>query len=95
MIYTLTFSSEEVENFRLVFTADSDSSFLDLHKAILAAAKYSDDQMTSFFMCNDRWEKEQEVTLIEMGSNFEYDNMRVRQYDDGSHTLGGLAPRKR
>jgi hypothetical protein len=26
-------------------------------------------------MCNDYWEKEQEVTLLEMGSNFEYDNM--------------------
>lgn len=79
MIYTLTFSSEEVENFRLVFAADSSSTFLDLHKAILAAAKYSDDQMTSFFMCNDRWEKEQEVTLIEMGSNFEYDNMTMEE----------------
>ena len=75
MIYTLTFSSEEVENFRLVFAADSGSSFLELHKAILAAAKYTDDQMTSFFMCNDRWEKEQEVTLVEMDRSFEYDNM--------------------
>jgi hypothetical protein len=26
-------------------------------------------------MCNERWEKEQEVTLLEMGSSFEYDNM--------------------
>jgi hypothetical protein len=46
-----------------------------LHQAILKSAGYPDDQMTSFFMCNDRWEKEQEVTLVEMGSSFEYDNM--------------------
>ena len=75
MVFTLTFSSEETENFRLIFDADSDASFLDLHHAILKAVGYPDDQMTSFFMCNDRWEKEQEVTLVEMGSNFEYDNM--------------------
>lgn len=75
MIFTLTFSSEEADNFRLVFDADSDATFLDLHQAILSAVGYPDDQMTSFFMCNDRWEKEQEVTLVEMGSNFEYDNM--------------------
>ena len=31
--------------------------------------------MTSFFLCNEDWEKGQEVTLVEMDSNFEYDNM--------------------
>ena len=74
MIFTLTFSSEEVENFRMVFEADSDSTFLDLHKAILSATGYPDDQMTSFFMCNDRWEKEQEVTLMEMDTTSDIDN---------------------
>ncbi len=75
MIYRITFSSEEADNFRRVFDADSEATFLDLHKAILASAGYTDDQMTSFFLCNDRWEKEQEVTLVEMDSSFEYDNM--------------------
>jgi len=75
MIYKITFSCDEVEGFRRVFEADSEATFLDLHRAILKSVKYPDDQMTSFFMCNDRWEKEQEVTLVEMGSNFEYDNM--------------------
>ncbi len=75
MIYKITFSCDEVDNFRRVFEADSDATFLALHKAILASVGYPDDQMTSFFMCNERWEKEQEVTLVEMGNNFEYDNM--------------------
>ncbi len=75
MIYKITFSCEEGDNFRLTLEADPDATFLELHKAILDAVKYTDDQMTSFFMCNDRWEKEQEVTLVEMESNFDYDNM--------------------
>ena len=75
MIYKITFSCDEVDGFRRVFEADSDATFLELHAAILKSMNFPDDQMTSFFMCNDRWEKEQEVTLIEMGSNFEYDNM--------------------
>jgi len=79
MIYKITFSCDEGDNFRLTFTANPDATFLDLHKAILAAVKYPDDQMTSFFMCNDRWEKEQEVTLVEMDGNFEYDNMTMEQ----------------
>ncbi len=75
MIYKITFSCDDVDDFRRVFEADSEATFLDLHQAILKSAGYPDDQMTSFFMCNDHWEKEQEVTLMEMGSNFEYDNM--------------------
>jgi hypothetical protein len=75
MIYKITFSCDEVDDFRRVFEADSDATFLELHEAILKSVGFPDDQMTSFFMCNDRWEKGQEITLIEMGSNFEYDNM--------------------
>lgn len=75
MIYKITFACDEGEEFRRVFLCDADATFLDLHKAILASVKYKDDQMTSFFLCNDQWEKGQEVTLMEMGNNFEYDNM--------------------
>lgn len=75
MIFRITFSCEETDGFRRDFEADSEATFLDLHNAILKSVKYSDDQMTSFFLCNDHWEKEQEVTLMEMGKNFEYDNM--------------------
>lgn len=75
MIYKITFLSDDADDFRRVFEADSEATFLELHQAILQSAGYPDDQMTSFFMCNDRWEKEQEVTLVEMGSSFEYDNM--------------------
>ena len=80
MIYKITFSCEEGDpRFRRVFEADSEATFLDLHKAILESVHYSDDQMTSFFMCNDEWEKGQEVTLIPMDSNFEYDNMVMEE----------------
>lgn len=75
MIYKITLLNDEVDNFKRVYECDPEATFFDLHKAILASVKYPDDQMTSFFMCNDRWEKEQEVTLMEMGNSFEYDNM--------------------
>ena len=75
MIYRIKFSCDDVDDFRRVYEADSDATFLDLHNALLQSVGYPDNQMTSFYMCNDHWEKEQEVTLVEMGSNFEYDNM--------------------
>ena len=66
-------------SFRRVFEADADATFLELHEAILKSVGYPDDQMTSFFLCNDEWEKGQEVTLVEMDSNFEYDNMVMNE----------------
>lgn len=75
MIYRIKFSCDDVDDFRRVYEADSDATFLELHSAILQSVGFPDDQMTSFYMCNDRWEKGQEVTLVEMGNNFEYDNM--------------------
>ena len=71
MIYKITFSCDDVDDFRRVFEADSEATFLELHQAILKSAGYPDDQMTSFFMCNSLWEIEQEVTFLEMGGSFE------------------------
>lgn len=79
MIYKITFMNDEVDSFKRTFLASSDATFFDLHSAILESVGYPDDQMTSFFMCNDRWEKEQEVTLVEMGQSFEYDNITMAE----------------
>ncbi|VBB48150.1 conserved hypothetical protein [uncultured Paludibacter sp.] len=75
MIFKFTIISDEVDNFLRVIEIDSEATFLDLHSAILDSVDYEKNQMTSFFLCNDDWEKEQEITLIEMESSSEYDNL--------------------
>ena len=74
MIYKFRLLSDEAEDFRRDIEIDSEASFLDLHKAILEAAGYPDDQMTSFFICNDSRIKEKEITLEDMGSRSDEDN---------------------
>ncbi|MFZ4582482.1 MAG: IS1096 element passenger TnpR family protein [Paludibacter sp.] len=75
MIYKFTVLSDEVDNFVRVIKIDPEATFFDLHNTILDSVKYDKNQMTSFFICSDEWEKEQEVTLIEMDSSSEYDNL--------------------
>ncbi len=75
MIFKFTIISDEIDDFLRVIEIDSEATFLDLHTAILDSVDYEKNQMTSFFLCNDEWEKEQEVTLIEMESSSEYDNL--------------------
>ena len=61
MIYKFLFISDEEAEFMREISIDSEATFLDLHHAILDAVKYDKDAMTSFFICNDDWEKEQEI----------------------------------
>lgn len=79
MVYKFTILSDEVDNFVRVITIDSEAKFIDLHNAILDSVNFEKNQMTTFFICSDNWEKGQEVTLVEMESSSEYDNLVMDQ----------------
>ena len=74
MVYKFRLLSDEVDNFRRDIEIDSDSTFIELNNAILESVNYPDDQMTSFFICNERWIKEVEITREDMGSMSEDEN---------------------
>lgn len=74
MILKFTIISDEIDEFIRIIEIDSEATFFDFHQAILDAVDYEKNEMTSFFLCNDDWEKEQEITLIEMESSSEYDS---------------------
>ncbi len=67
MVYKFRIISDEVDDFLREIKIDSEASFYELHEAILKSTGYKDDQMTSFFICDDDWEKETEITLEDMG----------------------------
>ncbi|MDR1610905.1 MAG: plasmid pRiA4b ORF-3 family protein [Candidatus Symbiothrix sp.] len=74
MVYRFVILSDEVDDFRRDILIDSDATFYDLHEAILDSAGYKKDQMTSFFICDEDWMKEKEITLVEMDTNLEEDS---------------------
>lgn len=73
MIYKFRLISDEVSNFKLEIQADADDTFLSLRNAILEAVGYTKDQMDSFIICDEDWNKEKEVTLADMGSDSDED----------------------
>ncbi len=74
MIYKFLILSDEVDNFAREISIDSENTFFDLHNAILDSVNYSKDEMASFFLCDDEWEKRTEVTLMEMDTDPEFDS---------------------
>lgn len=79
MIYRFTLISDEVDDFIREIQIDPEATFYDFHEAILKSAGYTNDQMTSFFICDDDWEKEKEVTLEEMDDNPEIDSWVMKE----------------
>lgn len=73
MIYKFRIVSDEVDNFKREIAIDADDTFLRLRNAILDSVGYTKDQMDSFFICDDDWSKEKEITLVEMDSDSDQD----------------------
>ena len=79
MVYRFTIISDEIEDFLREIKIDSEATFHELHETILKSCGYTDDQMTSFFICDEGWAKEQEITLEDMGSSSEEDSYIMRE----------------
>jgi len=68
MVYRFKLVSDEVSNFMREIEIDSENTFLQLRNCILDSIDYTKDELDSFFLCNDDWEMEEEITLEDMGN---------------------------
>jgi hypothetical protein len=66
MIYLFRIISDENPDFLRDLVAEGSDTFLDFHNTLQKELGYDATQLASFFITNDRWEKEQEITLIDM-----------------------------
>ena len=73
MIYKFKLVSDEVSNFAREIEIDSESSFLQLRNVILDSVDYTKDELDSFFICDDDWTRNEEITLEDMGSSSDQD----------------------
>ena len=73
MVYKFLLLSDEVEDFRREIEIDADATFLQFHEVIQKCAGYTQKEITSFFICNEAWEKEQEILLFDMGASSDED----------------------
>src|SRR5690554_842111 len=77
MIFMFLILSDEVDNFKREGKIDADATFLDLYKSILDCTGYSDKEMASFFLTDNKWRKKQEITLVEMDTDSDEDSFTM------------------
>jgi hypothetical protein len=63
--FKLTLEDEEEEFLREI-EIDSNSTFEDFHYAIIEAAGFGGDELASFYICDNMWNRINEVTLLDM-----------------------------
>lgn len=73
MIFNFRIVSDEVDNFKREIKIDASETFLTLKNAICDSVGYDKNQMCSFFLCDQNWEKEKEITLEDMGTDSDQD----------------------
>lgn len=73
MIFNFRVVSDEVDNFRREIQIDTTATFLDLKNAICDSVGFDKNEMCSFFICDEGWEKEKEITLEDMGTDSDQD----------------------
>lgn len=73
MVYKFKLVSDEVNNFAREYEIDSTATFLQLRNVILDSVDYSKEDFNSFFLCDEDWQKHEEITLEDMGSSSDQD----------------------
>jgi hypothetical protein len=66
MIFRFRMLSDENDRFVRDYEVPYDMTLLDFHRFLLESLEY-EECMTSFFTADERWEKQREFTLMDMG----------------------------
>ncbi len=67
MVYRFKIVSDEVDHFCREIEIDSEAYFLDFRNSILESVGFSKDEFNSFFLCDDDWNKEEEIAIEDTG----------------------------
>ncbi len=74
-IYTFELYIDGNEDFYSEFAIEGKDNFESFHNIIIKSLHLSNNEMASFFVCNNKWEKEKEITLFDMKLDDESENM--------------------
>lgn len=73
MIYRFKIVSEETDKFRREIEIDPEESFMTLRNAILDSVGYTKDEISTFFICDDDWKRQDEVAIEDFGTSSDQD----------------------
>jgi hypothetical protein len=87
MIYYFKIISRETKNFSIGLVIDGDCSFYTFHDTIQKECRYDSHQMASFFLPDQKGNKQIEISLLDSGFNgFPYFSMHRTKISEMIHS---------
>ena len=72
MLYKFRITMNDHPDMERVIEILSEQTFEELHKAILDSVDFDDSQLASFYLCDEDWNEELEITLIDMSDEVQH-----------------------
>ena len=69
MICVFEITSSEATDFKRLIHISPESTFEDLHRVIQNAVNFDHSQLASFFLVDENWRKQIEISLLDSGKN--------------------------
>jgi len=85
MIYLFRIISDEDQEFIRDLVIDGSDTFLEFHHTLQENLGYDPSQLASFFITNEMWEKQQEITLIDMAADSGLETVTMEQASIQDH----------
>lgn len=84
-VFKLRIETDENPGFILDIEIRSDQTFKDLHDFIVKTLKFNGNELASFYVADENWEKYEEITLLDMSGDV--DHHEYDGEDEDSHTI--------
>jgi len=68
-VYKFRVLLEDQDDFLRDIEIGSKQTFGDFHKVLIASVSLEGKELSSFFVCDSKWKKHKEITLIDMGES--------------------------
>lgn len=88
MILLFRIISDENPDFYRDLVCNDQDSFLDFHHILQENLAFDPTQLASFFITNEKWEKENEITLIDMMQEPGNETLTMENVKLGEHFTG-------
>ena len=73
-VYRFKITAEENDEFIRDVEFIANQTFEDIHRFIKETCGFSNNELASFYTCDNQWRRKQEITLMDMGSDDENDS---------------------
>lgn len=84
MFYKFRVYYDEVEDFIRDIEIEANDSFESFHKILLSSIGFDGAELASFFVCDSKWNKQKEISLMDMGDDEEKEEPVYEDEDEFS-----------